>query len=125
MVQTMMKSVGKKEDEEITFEDFKEIVFKQGSIFSNLSLETRNKNKTLTRTFSLDIMEVPDTTFADDGVPEEEEEDVNAPLALQMLQRWYNRLVSVIRSKVQFAFWVVLYTLVMLLIFAERAYFFS
>lgn len=56
---------------------------------------------------------------------EEEEEGLEEPSVAKRVKWWYYGLVNEVRSKVQYAFWLVLYTLVMLLIFAERAYFFS
>lgn len=125
MAGTMMKSVGVKEDQEITFEQFKRIVLQRGTIFHKLSLETRTKKKELQRTFSLVAMKPIRSEDTDIEEEEEDEEGIQKPTVANRIKWWYNGLVNEVRSKVQFAFWLVLYTLVMLLIFAERAYFFS
>lgn len=117
-----MKSTGVKENEGITFENFKNIVLKPGTAFSNVSLETRSKRQ-LKRTFSLEAME-PSREDLDTDVEKDDEENKDAPL-LNRLMLWYYGHINKIRSKVQYVFWVVLYTLVMLVIFAERAYYFS
>lgn len=121
----MMKSVGVKENQEITFENFKRIVLQKGTIFDKVSLETRHKKKELRRTFSFEAIGPIHGKDTDIEEEEDEEEGLSYPSMGKRIKFWFYGVINEVGSKIQFVFWVVLYTLVMLLIFAERAYFFS
>ena len=119
MARTMMDTAGLSEDEGITFEKFKKIVLVPGSIFRKVCLHIGGGVRPLSRTFSFENIGPIREHF--EGETGDGKEDV----ADSALSQWYNGWINEIWSKIQYVFWLVLYTIVMFLIFAERAYFFS
>nr|AXN93676.1 dual oxidase [Scylla paramamosain] len=118
LAKAMMKSAGMLKDEGISFEKFKNIVLHPGSIFRKVSLHI-GKDRQLTRSFSIDNFE----SFR--GRLESETGDTKDDDTDSAFSQWYNGWINSIGSKIQYVFWLVLYTIVMFLIFAEGAYFFS
>ncbi|MPC29483.1 Dual oxidase 2 [Portunus trituberculatus] len=115
----MMMSAGVLEGEGITFENFKNIVLRPGSLFSRVYLHFGGRVKPISRTFSFDSKApIRERLESEAGNGEEEGGD-------SAFSQWYNGWINSIRNRIQYVFWLVLYTIVMLLIFAERAYFFS
>lgn len=122
MVQRMMKSAGVAEGEGVTFEKFRQIVRHVGDTFhSQVCLEMRSKKPVITRAFSYDTFDLSRSRLDSDTG----DGDGDASSATVTLIEWYCSVINNIRSKIQYVFWLVLYTLVMFLIFAERAYYFS
>ncbi|XP_071549834.1 dual oxidase 2-like isoform X2 [Panulirus ornatus] len=134
VVKTMLESVGLSQGRSIDFNEFRKI-FDTQDVFRNVNidLEKQAASKADSR-FSLYGF-VPVGGFVAEAARQEYEEARNEVLADEknredapvdsLLHQYYNYYVNNIRGDIQYVFWKILYTIVMFLIFAERAYFYS
>ncbi|XP_045615867.2 dual oxidase 2 [Procambarus clarkii] len=134
VVKTMLESVGLQNGQFIDFEQFQRIFDLQGDIFKNVNIDMQEQsggNKD--SRFSL-YGSIPVGGFVAEAARKEyeearkevlaEEEDREPPV-LSTLHQYYKQLVNKFKVNIVYIYWKALYTLVMLMIFVERAYYYS
>lgn len=128
-----MDSVGLKRGQSIDFERFKKIFNLRDDLFKNVKLdvdEAKGQSRA-TKTFSL-YGEIPVGGFAADAARreyeearQEVEETTQEPQNMSKVSELYYAIVNRIHADIQYVFWLTLYTIVMILVFVERAYYYS
>ncbi|KAG7154097.1 Dual oxidase 2-like [Homarus americanus] len=131
VVNSMLQSIGLREGQNIDYDNFKKINSAQGNIFENVNIDiTQTTSGRMTRGFSL-YGYVPKGGFAaksvkkSDDIQVPEEENTGEAVVTGPVRKQWNIMISNIKVNSVFWFWGFLYTIVMLLIFAERAYYYS
>ncbi|XP_042862256.1 dual oxidase-like [Penaeus japonicus] len=138
IVQTMLQSVGVNADQTINFEQFQQIFNTRSDVFNHVQIDVREMSSKSNSRFSL-YGEIPIGGFAAEAArkeydearqevltKEDSEEDTKDKLWLGVeLAESLRSIVNNIKNKQQTLFWGTLYTIVMLLIFAERAYYYT
>lgn len=131
----MLESVGLRQGHSIDFTEFQRIFETQGDIFRNVNidLEKLAVSEKDSR-FSL-YGSIPEGGFAAKATRQEYEEvrqevladetGLEEVLVVNTLRQYYNSFVNSIRKDIPYVFWRGIYTIVMLLIFVERAYYYS
>lgn len=129
----MMDSVGLKRGQSIDFERFKQIFNLRDDLFKNVKLDVNDakSQSRASKTFSL-YGEIPVGGFAADAARreyeearQEVEETTQDPQNMSKSKELYYAIVNRIHADIQYVFWVTLYTFVMILVFVERAYYYS
>ncbi|KAK4315140.1 hypothetical protein Pmani_013613 [Petrolisthes manimaculis] len=134
VVDTMLESVGLNRGQSIDFERFKKIFDLRDDLFKNVKLDVNDAtDKKSSRPFSL-YGEIPLGGFAADAARREyeearqevvTEETEKEPPKMNRFKELYYAMVNRIHAEIQYVFWLTLYTIVMLLVFVERAYYYS
>ncbi|XP_047475214.1 dual oxidase 2-like [Penaeus chinensis] len=138
IVQTMLHSVGVSADQPINFEQFQKIFNTRSDVFNHVQIDVLEMSRKSNSRFSL-YDEIPTGGFAAEAARKEydearqemltQEESDEVPkdklwLGVELSES-FRSIVNNIKNKQQTLFWGTLYTIVMLLIFAERAYYYT
>ncbi|XP_063590443.1 dual oxidase-like [Penaeus indicus] len=138
IVQTMLQSVGVLADQSINFEQFQKIFNTRSDVFNHVQIDVLEMSRKSNSRFSL-YGEIPTGGFAAEAARKEydearqemltQEESDEVPkgklwLGVELSES-LRSIVNNIKNKQQTLFWGTLYTIVMLLIFAERAYYYT
>lgn len=134
----MLQSVGVSVDQPINFEQFQKIFNTRSDVFNHVQINVREMSRKSNSRFSL-YGEIPTGGFAAEAARKEydearqevltQEENDEVPkgkfwLGVELSES-LRSIVNNIKNKQQTFFWGTLYTIVMLLIFAERAYYYT
>uniref|UniRef100_A0A6A7G5H1 NAD(P)H oxidase (H2O2-forming) n=2 Tax=Hirondellea gigas TaxID=1518452 RepID=A0A6A7G5H1_9CRUS len=127
VISSIMEFLNLKRGDVIDFDTFYQLFKDDESVLVNLNLESGGRSTTKNHRFSLYEIrqeEKPETTKPDndriDTLIDEESKEVEDNAG----NRWKGLMRSIYNHRV-YVCWIVLYTLVMFAIFAERAYYYS
>ncbi|KAK7065449.1 hypothetical protein SK128_006644 [Halocaridina rubra] len=135
VVKTMLQSVGLREGQSIDFQKFKQIFDTESDVFGNVFIDIdKNAKEKKESRFSL-YGSIPVGGLAAEAARREyeearqeiltREEKDETPTISHPFMDFIRTVVNYIKSREQYLFWGTLYTIVMLLIFVERAYYYT
>ncbi|XP_068222962.1 dual oxidase-like isoform X2 [Palaemon carinicauda] len=127
VIKNVLSTIGLGNGQSINFEQFKDVFGQDSRVFENIWINfERGKLVNKPSTFSLCESQSPvrksikKSLSSKDFAQQEKEENASLNPIIEKFQGFSNQL----RSKEQYYFWQFLYTLVMILVFMERAYYY-